>query len=1434
MGGGASSIEKWDCETLSEVVQVKLPGQTFLPKIIRKNRISGENLLSLSEHDVRRFAGSKTERYEFMQKHVTALQRNARKHALMYGSAEETSDQSTDEDDEITDRERRMREILLKRKPRPPEELFQVPYYLRNEFYSGRSDYMKLMRDRLKSCKCLALVGLGGIGKSSLAAMFADWQYFEKNKYKTGVYFLNGNSPASMHDGYKNLAIEQMRIPAARDEKNPEQIRKYVHAWMRKNKNWLLIIDNVDNEESFQLLQQGDYFEDEFCKRGHGTGVMGEYMPPPKSYGHVIITSRHDHAFFRSEKFKHGPIEVWHLPVSPACQFLYRRSCSAETPVPKEEIKRVLKTLEGSDPDEYSALYWLAGPDGLNGLPLAIEQAGAYLRLSQMTFVEYAKKIKAASVEFLSEGEEGVEARDIDRRKIQTTYDLNINRLNEKSLQLLIYMAYCDPDVFTDRFVLSCVPPPLDPLTTYEKKVVEEEKKAKIWLEKCTILGDKATIAMAEKQYRLKRLCVQDAKNKREAKERRKPVPRPWTILTEKERSHYDAIVAPLVECSLVHMGMLTCLPETSVLSMHRVLQIVVVDKYREFQKDILPPLISRLSMLFQFSSAQLIRLHEQQSQQILACLPNIESVIDHSSQINDVETTTIIANMLGQCAVVQNYTQGNYLSAMKLHKRALSMKKTLYKTNIVLTNQTQVVLKPEEVKAARVAAEKQNEVFIAMLHECPCHESVSNTLSAIGDCLFQKGDVDTALLFYWDALKMLQVVCNDSTEDIARAYSNLGSSLAATGYASSAINFFKTALDLYYDKFGPDVIHEDLSCTLANLAACFGSMGKPDESTDYLTKSYVMQIKLHGGKCAAHPQIAISLHNLGSAKLEQRNFTMAKHYLTESLGMKRIIYGAKSHHPSISLTLAVLGDLYFQLNEFENSKSYRLEAFEMNLAVHGEKLENGAQVELQEGLGDCCYRLRSYEESKHWLTASMEMNKRVKQLCQRCDLIGSPHGSPRSPSGSPRPTASTITFDSSIPDEDVARVMRKLVRCSLALKNSYYAIDACRYILSCENDLKTAGGIARYNGLPVHIDLAKTLKLLAEGFILSGNANAAIEFITHALMIEEKLFPVYINEYTIATDIVMGDLHFGKREFKTSSNYYHKALKDRTRCIQNHPHPTKRVTTISKTTRPNKPTTFKKKLRTLAVKEKHVDGISEINNPDEIEEKEGWKDEQVGNIFFKLGQVAYAEEYYDGCILYYESAMNHLTHPDDQELLLRRLFEVAKLQKKHEATLYYAEKIYTFCKNKAKQEHNVQDSSRDGTDVANAMVDVGDALMTLGRTNEAHLFYANALAMDQRLYAGQKHPDTVTKLDAIAKCLEEQGDMDTAFDRMFEAQLMDDALYSPISEYRPKGVLTMSSVLNLMSEFGDKESKYRASLALKTGNKRVMDVKGNNHLGFA
>eukprot|EP00505_MAST-04D_sp_SCG-Rhode-Island_P000656 Stramenopile-MAST_4_protein_656 len=1315
MGGGASSIEKWDCETLSEVVQVKLPGQTFLPKIIRKNRISGENLLSLSEHDVRRFAGSKTERYEFMQKHVTALQRNARKHALMYGSAEETSDQSTDEDDEITDRERRMREILLKRKPRPPEELFQVPYYLRNEFYSGRSDYMKLMRDRLKSCKCLALVGLGGIGKSSLAAMFADWQYFEKNKYKTGVYFLNGNSPASMHDGYKNLAIEQMRIPAARDEKNPEQIRKYVHAWMRKNKNWLLIIDNVDNEESFQLLQQGDYFEDEFCKRGHGTGVMGEYMPPPKSYGHVIITSRHDHAFFRSEKFKHGPIEVWHLPLSPACQFLYRRSCSSETPVPKEEIKRVLKTLEGSDPDEYSALYWLAGPDGLNGLPLAIEQAGAYLRLSQMTFVEYAEKIKAASVEFLSEGEEGVEARDIDRRKIQTTYDLNINRLNEKSLQLLIYMAYCDPDVFTDRFVLSCVPPPLDPLTTYEKKVVEEEKKAKIWLEKCTILGDKATIAMAEKQYRLKRLCVQDAKNKREAKERRKPVPRPWTILTEKERSHYDAIVAPLVECSLVHMGMLTCLPETSVLSMHRVLQIVVVDKY-----------------------------------------------------------------------------------------------------------------------PARVAAEKQNEVFIAMLHECPCHESVSNTLSAIGDCLFQKGDVDTALLFYWDALKMLQVVCNDSTEDIARAYSNLGSSLAATGYASSAINFFKTALGLYYDKFGPDVIHEDLSCTLANLAACFGSMGKPDESTDYLTKSYVMQIKLHGGKCAAHPQIAISLHNLGSAKLEQRNFTMAKHYLTESLGMKRIIYGAKSHHPSISLTLAVLGDLYFQLNEFENSKSYRLEAFEMNLAVHGEKLENGAQVELQEGLGDCCYRLRSYEESKHWLTASMEMNKRVKQLCQRCDLIGSPHGSPRSPSGSPRPTASTITFDSSIPDEDVARVMRKLVRCSLALKNSYYAIDACRYILSCENDLKTAGGIARYNGLPVHIDLAKTLKLLAEGFILSGNANAAIEFITHALMIEEKLFPVYINEYTIATDIVMGDLHFGKREFKTSSNYYHKALKDRTRCIQNHPHPTKRVTTISKTTRPSKPTTFKKTLRTLAVKEKHVDGISEINNPDEIEEKEGWKDEQVGNIFFKLGQVAYAEEYYDGCILYYESAMNHLTHPDDQELLLRRLFEVAKLQKKHEATLYYAEKIYTFCKNKAKQEHNVQDSSRDGTDVANAMVDVGDALMTLGRTNEAHLFYANALAMDQRLYAGQKHPDTVTKLDAIAKCLEEQGDMDTAFDRMFEAQLMDDALYSPISEYRPKGVLTMSSVLNLMSEFGDKESKYRASLALKTGNKRVMDVKGNNHLGFA
>jgi tetratricopeptide (TPR) repeat protein len=220
----------------------------------------------------------------------------------------------------------------------PP--IWNVPH-LRNPNFTGRAELLADLRKALTAEKAAALTqtqavhGLGGVGKTQLALEYA---YRFAADYQL-VWWLRSEEPATLAAEYAGLATA-LNLPE-KEEKDQSAIIHAVRQWLNHHSGWLLIFDNAQEPEALlAYLPQG------YARRA-GTG-------------HVIITSRHPHW-----KNVANSLRVREWPREEAVAFLLRRTGA---------------------PDEPAAA---AIAEELGDLPLALEQAGAYIEATGISLAEY-------------------------------------------------------------------------------------------------------------------------------------------------------------------------------------------------------------------------------------------------------------------------------------------------------------------------------------------------------------------------------------------------------------------------------------------------------------------------------------------------------------------------------------------------------------------------------------------------------------------------------------------------------------------------------------------------------------------------------------------------------------------------------------------------------------------------------------------------------------------------------------------------------------------------------------------------------------------------------------------------------------------------------------------------------------------------------------
>ena len=239
-------------------------------------------------------------------------------------------------------------------KDHSPSSQYNIPF-LRNRRFVGRSVVLEDLKQRLfvnEECQKMAIVGLGGIGKTQVALEFA---YQVKEVWpEYSIFWIPALSMESLEQAYGDIA-RKSNLPRSAEAK--KDVKELVKEYLSNETagKWLLVVDNADDMDL--LLGTED-------SKG-----IADYLPQSEN-GLTVFTSRYQEVAVSLAVS--DIIEVGEMNRQEAADFLEKSLVRKQLLNDKETTNELLEEL--------------------TYLPLAIAQAAAYLnRNKNMSFIDYLK-----------------------------------------------------------------------------------------------------------------------------------------------------------------------------------------------------------------------------------------------------------------------------------------------------------------------------------------------------------------------------------------------------------------------------------------------------------------------------------------------------------------------------------------------------------------------------------------------------------------------------------------------------------------------------------------------------------------------------------------------------------------------------------------------------------------------------------------------------------------------------------------------------------------------------------------------------------------------------------------------------------------------------------------------------------------------------------
>ncbi|EJP63806.1 kinesin light chain 1 and [Beauveria bassiana ARSEF 2860] len=255
-----------------------------------------------------------------------------------------------------------------------------------------------------------ALFGMGGFGKSQIAIEIA-YNVHDSSPEKS-VFWIHGASRATLEQSYRSLA-DNLALPRRHDPKT--NILALVCDWLQRDDvaPWLLILDNADNFDTF-FSQTEDI-------------PIASYLPKSNN-GKTLITSRNLDV---AERLTGGHKAIISIPAMKSDEALL---------LLQEKLTSSYNTATATDLIRC-----------LDYIPLAVNQAAAYINRRRISIHEYMERFKESDkkrIGLLKHDGGDIRRHESVSNSVAITWEVTFNQIRQES-----------PDAASLLSLLSCFQP---------------------------------------------------------------------------------------------------------------------------------------------------------------------------------------------------------------------------------------------------------------------------------------------------------------------------------------------------------------------------------------------------------------------------------------------------------------------------------------------------------------------------------------------------------------------------------------------------------------------------------------------------------------------------------------------------------------------------------------------------------------------------------------------------------------------------------------------------------------------------------------------------------------------------------------------------------------------------------------------------------------